>query len=163
MPTIRSWALSKWYIILAECGANFALSRLKPVNRLGREWKLLNKYVETGVPENADFGVQVLDAFQVNRAVENEKFKYVITSLLTLVDWLLTRIYRPFKDTRPRKLLWHGSRLCNYVSILNQGLRIAPPEAPTSGCMFGKGLYFADVFAKSAGYCYTNPENNLVS
>jgi poly [ADP-ribose] polymerase len=115
---------------------------LKPVNRLGREWKLLNKYVETGVPENADFGVQVLDAFQVNRAVENEKFK-------------------PFKDTRPRKLLWHGSRLCNYVSILNQGLRIAPPEAPTSGYMFGKGLYFADVFAKSAGYCYTNPENNL--
>lgn len=28
--------------------------------------------------------------------------------------------------------------------------------------MFGKGLYFADVFAKSAGYCYTNPDNNLV-
>jgi len=44
---------------------------------LGREWKILNKYVETGVPDHADFNVQVLDAFQVNRQVENEKFKYV--------------------------------------------------------------------------------------
>jgi hypothetical protein len=84
MPTIRSWALSKWNIRLVDCGTNFALSRLKPVNRLGREWKLLNKYVETGVPENADFGVQVLDAFQVNRAVENEKFKYVINVVVNV-------------------------------------------------------------------------------
>lgn len=27
-------------------------------------------------------------------------------------------------------LLWHGSRLTNWVGILSQGLRIAPPEAP---------------------------------
>jgi hypothetical protein len=32
-----------------------------------------------------------------------------------------------------RKLLWHGSRLTNWVGILSQGLRIAPPEAPVSG------------------------------
>lgn len=29
--------------------------------------------------------------------------------------------------------------------ILKQGLRIAPPEAPVTGYMFGKGVYFADV------------------
>lgn len=29
-----------------------------------------------------------------------------------------------------RKLLWHGSRLTNWYSILSQGLRIAPSEAP---------------------------------
>lgn len=33
------------------------------------------------------------------------------------------------------------------------GLRIAPPEAPVSGYMFGKGVYFADMFSKSANYC----------
>ena len=32
-----------------------------------------------------------------------------------------------------RKLLWHGSRLTNWVGILSQGLRIAPPEAPVTG------------------------------
>ncbi len=45
-------------------------------------------------------------------------------------------------------LLWHGSRLTNYVGILSQGLRIAPPEAPVTGYMFGKGVYFADAVSK---------------
>eukprot|EP00743_Colponemidia_sp_Colp-15_P005554 GILK01005975.1.p1 GENE.GILK01005975.1~~GILK01005975.1.p1 ORF type:complete len:563 (+),score=114.38 GILK01005975.1:1076-2764(+) len=52
-------------------------------------------------------------------------------------------------------LLWHGSRTSNFMGILSQGLRIAPPEAPVSGYMFGKGVYFADTFQKSYGYCQT--------
>lgn len=52
-----------------------------------------------------------------------------------------------------RRLLWHGSRSTNYGGILSQGLRIAPPEAPVSGYMFGKGVYFADMSSKSANYC----------
>eukprot|EP00268_Persea_americana_P066226 TRINITY_DN8966_c1_g1_i2.p1 TRINITY_DN8966_c1_g1~~TRINITY_DN8966_c1_g1_i2.p1 ORF type:complete len:157 (-),score=31.03 TRINITY_DN8966_c1_g1_i2:385-855(-) len=52
-------------------------------------------------------------------------------------------------------LLWHGSRLTNWAGILSQGLRIAPPEAPVTGYMFGKGVYFADMFSKSANYCYS--------
>jgi poly [ADP-ribose] polymerase len=55
-----------------------------------------------------------------------------------------------FKDVRNKMLLWHGSRLSNFVGILSQGLRIAPPEAPVTGYMFGKGIYFADISSKSA-------------
>ncbi|XP_062010044.1 poly [ADP-ribose] polymerase 1-like [Rosa rugosa] len=33
-------------------------------------------------------------------------------------------------------LLWHGSRFTNFVGILSQGLRIAPPEAPATGYMY---------------------------
>ena len=44
-----------------------------------------------------------------------------------------------------RMLLWHGSRISNFAGILSQGLRIAPPEAPVTGYMFGKGVYFADM------------------
>jgi poly [ADP-ribose] polymerase 2/3/4 len=47
-----------------------------------------------------------------------------------------------------RLLLWHGSRTTNFAGILKQGLRIAPPEAPVNGYMFGKGVYFADVSAE---------------
>lgn len=82
-------------------------------------------------------------------------------------------------------LLWHGSRLTNWTGILKQGnplsfsyfpfvvemqifslhftpyvtlgLRIAPPEAPVTGYMFGKGVYFADMFSKSANYCCSTP------
>lgn len=55
------------------------------------------------------------------------------------------------------RLLWHGSRLVNFVGILSQGLRVAPKSAPKTGYMFGKGVYFADVFGKSAEYCHATP------
>ena len=45
------------------------------------------------------------------------------------------------------------------MGILSEGLRIAPPEAPVTGYMFGKGVYFADVPSKSANYCHASPEN----
>ncbi|PRQ19913.1 putative NAD(+) ADP-ribosyltransferase [Rosa chinensis] len=51
------------------------------------------------------------------------------------------------------------SRFTNFVGILSQGLRIAPPEAPATGYMFGKGIYFADLVSKSAQYCYTDKKN----
>ena len=42
------------------------------------------------------------------------------------------------------------------AGILSQGLRIAPPEAPATGYMFGKGVYFADMISKSANYCVSD-------
>lgn len=69
-----------------------------------------------------------------------------------------------FEKTVPignRKLLWHGSRLTNYVGIISQGLRIAPPEAPVSGYRFGKGIYFADVMSLSSVYCRTGGSNDF--
>ena len=65
---------------------------------------------------------------------------------------------KKFKDYGNKKLLWHGSRITNFVGILSQGLRIAPPEAPSSGYLYGKGVYFADMSQKSSCYCY--PVNN---
>lgn len=55
-----------------------------------------------------------------------------------------------------RKLLWHGSRSANFSGILSQGLRIAPPEAPVNGYVFGKGVYLADLASKSCEY--VNPQ-----
>lgn len=57
-----------------------------------------------------------------------------------------------------RMLLWHGSRLTNWFGILRQSLRIAPPEAPVTGYMFGKGIYFADMSSKSANYCFASDQ-----
>ena len=51
----------------------------------------------------------------------------------------IRRGYPPNVRPNGRQLLWHGSRLTNFVGILSQGLRIAPPEAPVTGYMFGKG------------------------
>ena len=75
---------------------------------------------------------------------------------------LRTRICSVFKvihSTPPATgttLLWHGSRLTNWYSILTHGLKIAPPEAPHTGFMFDKGIYTADCFSKSANYCFAD-------
>lgn len=85
------------------------------------------------------YNLELIDLLECETDYENERF---------------------MKETGNRMLLWHGSRLTNYVGILSQGLRIAPPEAPVTGYMFGKGVYFADMCSKSANYCFTSPENN---
>ncbi|MEL6614845.1 MAG: ADP-ribose polymerase [Bacteroidota bacterium] len=50
------------------------------------------------------------------------------------------------------RLLWHGSRTENWLSILETGLCLHPDGAVISGKMFGYGLYFAPSFKKSLGY-----------
>jgi poly [ADP-ribose] polymerase len=81
--------------------------------------------------------MSILEAFEVNRPNEQKCYK---------------------KDLKNKMLLWHGSRVSNFVGILSQGLRIAPPEAPCSGYAFGKGIYLADMASKSLNYCC--PSNN---
>ncbi|KAM3589297.1 hypothetical protein VKS41_000165 [Umbelopsis sp. WA50703] len=61
--------------------------------------------------------------------------------------------YQPFATNENRMLLWHGSKISNFIGILKQGLRIKPGQAYETGSMFGSGLYFADMFSKSSGYC----------
>ncbi len=85
--------------------------------------------------------MDVIDVFELDR--EGEKLRYN------------TQIGNEM-------LLWHGSRLSNFVGILSQGLRIAPPEAPVSGYNYGKGIYFADMFGKSAHYCRGVTSHNEV-
>lgn len=100
---------------------------------------LIKKYVkQTHGQTHTGYSLDVLDVYEISREGEEQKFV----------------------DYGNRMLLWHGSRLTNWVGILSQGLRIAPPEAPVTGYMFGKGLYFADMCSKSANYCFATPTRN---
>lgn len=86
-------------------------------------------------------------------------FYYEYFQVFTIKRYGEEKRFKPFKKLHNRKLLWHGSRTTNFAGILSQGLRIAPPEAPVTGYMFGKGIYFADMVSKSANYCCTNSTN----
>lgn len=117
-------------------------TEIKPVKRESKEFEQLEKYVRnTHAATHGNFSLEIQDIFKVERQGEKRR-------------------YKPFKKLHNRKLLWHGSRLTNFVGILSHGLKIAPPEAPSTGYMFGKGIYFADMVSKSANYCFTNRQNN---
>ncbi|CAL9164864.1 poly [ADP-ribose] polymerase 1-like isoform X1 [Musa acuminata AAA Group] len=115
---------------------------ITPLLHDSEDYQLVEKYLlNTHAPTHKDWTLELEEVFALEREGEFDKFA-------------------PRRDTLQNKmLLWHGSRLTNFVGILSQGLRIAPPEAPATGYMFGKGIYFADLVSKSAQYCYVDKKD----
>lgn len=110
---------------------------IAPLPHDSEEFQIVKNYLlNTHAPTHKEWSLELEEVFTLDREGEFDK-------------------YAPYRDKLSNKmLLWHGSRLTNFVGILNQGLRIAPPEAPVTGYMFGKGVYFADLVSKSAQYCF---------
>lgn len=52
-------------------------------------------------------------------------------------------------------LLFHGSRMPNFVGILTEGLRIPQATQVANGSVLGVGIYFANCVTKSFNYCGT--------
>jgi predicted DNA-binding WGR domain protein len=116
---------------------------INPIDRGSELWQTLDKFVtNTHGPTHKNYTLELLDTFTLHDPTAAAKFE-------------------SYEDDKNRQLLWHGSRMTNFVGILSQGLRIAPPEAPVTGYMFGKGVYFADVCSKSANYCHTSKKDNI--
>ena len=93
------------------------------MDKNSEEFKLIEKYVKnTHAETHRQYELIIEDVYTVKRSGEESR-------------------YKAFKKLPNKKLLWHGSRVTNYAGILSQGLRIAPPEAPVTGYMFGKGKF----------------------
>ena len=120
-------------------------TELKDIPQGASEWDMIKKYIENTNSGSHRFGdVKLVSLWDAAREGELDR-------------------YKPWMSNKNRKLLWHGSRLTNWVGILSQGLRIAPPEAPSTGYMFGKGVYFADMFSKSAQYCHAYRDHAVMA
>ncbi|KAL3660773.1 hypothetical protein V7S43_014176 [Phytophthora oleae] len=160
-PVIGTMADLKLKLDLLEVLSNLEISQTlqkqeaeKPsgpaVHPLDAQYSILNTNMELLSKRAKEY--EIIEKF-INKTNGGNKFR--INTIL--------KIARPDEETHKdvlgtldnHMLLWHGSRLFNFVGILSQGLRIAPPEAPNNRYIFGKGLYFADVLAKSAAYCCT--------
>ncbi|KAJ4316207.1 hypothetical protein N0V84_007989 [Fusarium piperis] len=113
------------------------LEEMTPLDHKSNEFVHLEKYLNESRGATHHMSYEVQDIFRIERQGETQRFD--------------NSEYATIKSDR--RLLWHGSRCTNFGGILSQGLRIAPPEAPVSGYMFGKGIYLADMSSKSAGYC----------
>lgn len=77
---------------------------------------------------------------------------------LRLVDLFRLRRHQEHVTFRSslgnRLLLWHGTNIVNFPSILTVGLKITPPASvQRTGAAYGRGVYFADTADKSQGYC----------
>jgi len=107
---------------------NCLQTKFNLIEKDSNEFKIIQKYIN-----NSSNGTKIKNLFGVIRKGENEKI-----SKLNLNNHFL---------------LFHGTKIFNYLGIFSNGLKIAPPEAPSTGYLFGKGIYLADMFAKSINYC----------
>ncbi|KAL1801065.1 hypothetical protein ACET3X_001407 [Alternaria dauci] len=113
------------------------MNEMSPLDHKSREFIEIDEYLNNSKGKTHHVSYKVQEIFRIERQGEFERFDKSKYS----------------KIASNRRLLWHGSRVTNFGGILGQGLRIAPPEAPATGYMFGKGIYLADMSSKSANYC----------
>lgn len=111
---------------------------IEVLDRASADYRDIEKYLQ--LTQESWMTLEILNAFEVARHGEEKRFK-------------------AFKHLHNRQLLWHGSRLTNFVGLLSNGLKIAPPDVHPNGQCFGKGLYFADCIGKSANYCSFSEQN----
>ncbi|KAJ4418422.1 hypothetical protein N0V85_001441 [Neurospora sp. IMI 360204] len=123
------------------------MQEMTPLARGSIEFTHLQDYLVDTRGHTHEVDYEVEEIFRIERQGEFDRFDQS--------DYADGKL----KLKKNRKLLWHGSRSTNFGGILSQGLRIAPPEAPVNGYMFGKGVYLADMSSKSAGYCCAYQSN----
>jgi hypothetical protein len=91
--------------------------KLDPVAQSAVAFKTIVDYVaKTHSSQHSSYQLTVLTVFIVDNDKHEKEFD------------------RHSSKITNKQLLWHGSRLSNWTGILSQGLRIAPPEAPVTGC-----------------------------
>lgn len=128
--------------------ASLELDSISVVDRNSAEFAAVNKYAQDsneGINGWSTHKMKVAQVFRLDRKGEADR-------------WEAGGWSKAGEDQR--LLLWHGSRTTNFVGIIRNGLKIAPPEAPVTGYEFGKGVYFGDMSGISINYTHFSLSNN---
>jgi Poly(ADP-ribose) polymerase catalytic domain/Poly(ADP-ribose) polymerase, regulatory domain len=130
-----------------------ALLRQKEMNPIDYVYHAMNIMIEALDKESPEYEV-IRTYIDNTRNVEYNynRDQYEIANIFKVQRKGEAEMIQAFKEVPNHYLLFHGSMMFNFIGILSQGLKIAPPEAPATGYMFGKGVYFADMFDKSFAY-----------
>ena len=96
-------------------------SDITPLDSTSPAWSMVWRYIQNShAPTHNQYTLSLHALYAVNRQGEDDRFRACTVKT-------------------NHRLLWHGSGRSNFAGIITQGLRIAPPEAPVTGYMFGKG------------------------
>ena len=99
--------------------------------------------------------INMILAYTQNTSAPTHAFRIKVSNIFSVERETESNNFKQFETMPNRQLLWHGSRLCNFVGILSLGLRINPQNVVKSGSMLGNGCYFSNTATKSAQYIHT--------
>ena len=110
---------------------------------------IIETYIKNShAPTHTGYRIQILNIYVIDRKDERQRYEN----------------YCKDNNITNKMLLWHGTRLSNYLSILKMGLILRPDVLPgtyISGKMFSYGIYGANSFSKSFNYTGADHQNNV--
>ena len=112
-------------------------TEIKAVDENSDVWKVIQEYIQNTQGATHHSHGELVDIYEIMREDERERQKELDA---------VGNVH----------LLWHGTRLSNYISILKLGLVLRPElvsNAKITGKMFSNGIYFANSYSKSQNYC----------
>jgi len=121
-------------------------TEIKPLEKNGKMWKHIERYIKNTRGPTHMLNESLVDIFEINR---NDQDEYNKVSC----------------NIDNKMLLWHGSRMVNYCSILQKGLILNPETtgAIITGKMFGNGIYTASCVSKAINYCAPSTSDGIVA
>lgn len=124
---------------------------ITPIDKGTSIWNIIENYVlkTHGQSHRTTSNVEVSNIFEITRESDHGRN--------------ISQEFPNMKGIENLQLLWHGTRLGNYISILQNGLVLRPElisNAHITGKMFGNGIYAANSFSKSLNYCSFGDTNN---
>jgi len=112
-------------------------------------YKILSAYLKNSKAPTHHFNFDIMNIFEINRESERETYDKYTTK----------------KKIGNKTLLFHGTRVCNIISVLKNGLVVDPSKlginVSITGKMFGLGLYYANSCSKSIQYCAYDLSDNI--
>jgi poly [ADP-ribose] polymerase len=122
-------------------------TKIIPLDKSSEMYSVIEEYVRNTHGPTHNYKLELMDVFEIEREGEKEKFDAYSKGI--------------GNDT----LLFHGSSVNNWCSILSNGLLIYPQavnkNVVISGKMFGNSIYTASCITKSFSYCRTESSNNI--
>lgn len=116
-------------------------TEVKELDETSNVYKLIRSYADTNIaPMHNSLKIKIDTIFSLVKESENKNFDNSIGN---------------------NTLLFHGSRLTNMAGILSKGLQVPASETAMTGMVFGKGIYFTDVFSKAVLQCQFHLSNGV--
>ena len=143
-PTINTIEMVKRKVRMLENLRNIGLAgRLLLANPDSSVHPMDNMYARLGcklqpIDATHNMHAKISELLAGTHAPTHDKWTLDVANIFTVERRGEEEQFEPCRALPNRKLLWHGSRTTNFAGILSNGLRIAPPEAPSTGYMFGK-------------------------
>ena len=107
---------------------------LIPVENDSNDMKLLKTYVDKTHAQTHKYRLELVSALKIEDSSSSSSTKF---------------------DIENHRLLFHGSRMANFMGIMKEGLRLPQVYQIANGSTLGAGIYFADSVTKSFNYTFS--------